>query len=424
MKIRAKHLISMFLVLMLTLSCVAIAVNASGEAEIKNIIYLIGDGMGPNHLAAYKYYRDIAQLNMESFPIGNYQNTRSFGGILTDSAAGGTALACGIRTWVNAVGVYPDYPFGKLVFPKNLRELSMEQGKKTGIVVTKPSDDATPATFSAHTSGRGNSEDINNQQLASGIDVLMGASTGYINAVNAAANGFQFVETLADMNAVSSGKLIGQYDGGKIKNGHGTQDMPSLQQMASKAINLMEDNEDGFFLMIEGSTIDSYSHSNDMEGMLEAMESFEATIAFVLDYAKQNQNTLVVITADHETGGITWDADKKEYYFTTGGHTNTDVPYFVYAPDGVTCAFNNGEVLLNTDIPKRIAKTLGWEELFPSTIATDLGVKLEDPINVLENAKDMANTKLESFFAMVPQAILSWLQKIYLQFIDVVASII
>ncbi len=419
-----KKILSLALSLLMLLSLVGIAASATGTPEIKNIIYLIGDGMGPSHLAAYKHYRSVEQLNMEKFPIAGYQVTRSFGGILTDSAAGGTALACGVHTWVNAVGVYPDDPAGALRYPMNLRELAAEQGMKTGIVVTKSSDDATPAAFSSHTSARGNSEDINKQQLNSGIDVLMGAATGYISAEQAQEKGYAYATDRAEMQAVAQGKLIGQYVSAEVKNGLGQAGAPSLKEMAEKAIGLL-DNDNGYFLMIEGSTIDSYSHSNEMEGMLDAFQGFEDTIAYVLDYAQTRQDTIVVITADHETGGIKFDADKNEYYFTTGGHTNTNVPYFAYVPDGVATTFVNGQQLLNIDIPKNIARTCGWgDDVFPRETLTPAGKILEEPLNEAKDVKTGIALFFDMFKDFMPQSLLDAIRSIYFMLVDGIGAII
>lgn len=419
-----KKLLSVVMIVVMLAAFGGVAASAAETPEIKNIIYMIGDGMGPNHLAAYKHYNNIEQLNMEKFPVAGYQVTRSFGKILTDSAAGGTALACGIHTWVNAVGVYPDDPFALLRYPMNLRELAAEQGMKTGIVVTKKSDDATPAAFSSHTYSRGNSETINEQQLSSGIDVLMGAETGYISNAQATEKGYAYATDRTGMNTVASGKLIGQFDGGQLKNGLGKENAPSLKEMSEKAIKLLE-NDKGFFLMIEGSTIDSYSHSNEMEGMLDAFEGFENTIEYVLNYAKARTDTMVVITADHETGGIKYDEAKKEYYFTSGGHTNTNVPYFAYVPDGTKTPFKDGVQLLNKDIPQYIAQTCGWgDDLFPRQTMTKAGDVLEVPIKAVAAVTGAVSTALGFVASILPDFLTKGIETVWIGFVDGIAAIV
>ena len=424
MKHHTKKIIAVLMTLLLTVSVLGVLGSAQETAQIKNIIYLIGDGMGPNHLAAYKHYKGISQLNMEKFPIAGYQNTRSFGGLQTDSAAGGTALACGIRTWINAVGVYPTDPTALTTYPMNLCELAEEKGMKSGIVVTKSSDDATPAVFSAHTSDRGNSEDINAQQLAGSIDVLMGASTGYIDKAAAEAKGFAYAATRDEMNAVNSGKLIGQYVSADVKKGLGEGSAPSLRAMAEKAVSLLE-NDNGFFLMIEGSTIDSFSHSNEMEGMLDAFQGFEDAVDYALNYAKNNNDTMVVITADHETGGITWDEAKKDFIFTTGGHTNADVPVFAYVPEGAATPFEDGKNILNIDIPKNMAVTMGWGDVFPRKMYTELGEKIKDPVlDGLDKLAEGAGKLTDTLKNFIPQSIIDMIEKLYFFIVDGIAVLI
>lgn len=399
--------IAIFLTIFLLLSSISIVAFAQDTAEIKNIIYMIGDGMGPNQLESYKHATGN-DLVMETFPIRGKQDTRSFLGILTDSAAGGTALATGVRTWVNAVGVYAHDPFALLSYPKNIRELAQEQGMKTGIVVTKVSDDATPAAFSAHTYARGNKETINAQQLASGMDVLMGAETGYLNAENAAANGFDhYVTTNTDLQKVSSGRVIGQFDAAPLKANKDDNDTPKLDTMTQKALSLLE-NPDGFFLMVEGSTIDSYCHENNFEGMYAALAGFDSAVSVALDYASKRNDTIVVITADHETGDIQWNAAAKDYAFNTGGHSAAPVPYFVYAPAGADCSFTDGEDILNKDIPVRIVEMMQWDEALPQTTRTSFGSVIDPLLTCAETGYGALKAQAYScIVSVIPEEVLA-----------------
>jgi|GEM_PF-385124 len=430
MKQQAKRGLAIVLTMLMLLSSLYVVVTAAEPPEIKNIIFLIGDGMGPNHPEAYRHYTGKTMV-MESLAIQGYQDTRSFMGIVTDSGAAATALACGVRTWVSAIGVYPGYPLAAVSYPKNIREVAAEQGMKTGIVCTKVSDDATPAAFSAHTFTRGNSEIINQQQLESGIDVLMGAATGYITGGNALYGdsdkfllsagqyGYQYAENRAEMNAITSGKMIGQFNEADLKGDYDNNDTPLLSEMTEKAIALLE-NEKGFFLMVEGSTIDTFSHDNNMDGLLDALAGFDRAVQAALDYAAARQDTLVVVTADHETGGLTYypnNPSETRYGFTSGGHTTTPVAYYVYAPAGVANAFQNGEDLLNTDIPKRIAAMMGWEELFPATVRTEIGSKLDGPLTLIEQWGAQIAVML---LAMIPAVVLQW----YYVLIDAVGGLI
>ena len=137
---------------------------------------------------------------------------------------------------------------------------------------------------------------------------------------------------------------------------------PTLSQMTEKAIDLLDDGENGFFLMVEGAHIDKHSHNNDPESMTESMLEFDKSIKIALDYAKKNGNTLVVVTADHETGAITAN-EKGEYEFTSGSHSAADVPLRVYGSEKL---IKNDETVNNYEIPIRIAYILGFtEESFP-----------------------------------------------------------
>jgi alkaline phosphatase len=127
--------------------------------------------------------------------------------------------------------------------------------------------------------------------------------------------------------------------------------------MTEKAIDLLDDTDEGFFLMVEGAHIDKHSHSNEDDNMTEAMAEFDKAIKIALDYAKADGETLVVVTADHETGGLT--LKKGEYKYTSGGHTAANIPVLVYGSDKIV---SGGEKLNNYEIPIRIAYTLGFTE--------------------------------------------------------------
>ncbi len=332
------------------------------DSNIKNVIYLIGDGMGFNHLAKAKKERNI-ELTMETFDYQGESMTRSFTNAVTDSAAGGTALATGVRTYNGAIGVYPMDSLGVFSHPKNLTELCLESGKMTGVITTDETSGATPASFSAHSSDRGNTEDITEDQLTSDIDLIWGAQNGVATKSDAEANGFTYVTTTAEMLALKEGsRSFAQFTNALWTLTPSDINTPNLEMMTMKAIDLLDDTEEGFFLMIEGAHIDKHSHSNEDENMTEALQEFDETIEYVLNYAKADGETLVVITADHETGAIVTN-DDGTYSFTSGSHSAANVPVLVYGSDKL---IQNGEVLNNYEIPIRIAYILGFtEEEFP-----------------------------------------------------------
>ena len=327
------------------------------NGNIKNVIYLIGDGMGFNHLEKTKLERETT-LVMDSFEFIGQSMTRSFTNAVTDSAAGGTALATGTRTYNGAIGVYPLDGNAKYSQPKNLTELCMEEGMMTGVITTDATSGATPASFSAHSSDRDNTEDITSDQLTSGIDLIWGAANGVATKSDAEANGFTYITTDDEMMALEEGsRSFAQFTNNLWTLEPSDENTPNLEQMAVKAVDLLDDTDEGFFLMIEGAHIDKHSHSNEDENMTEALVEFDRTIAAMLEYAEEDGETLVVITADHETGAITLKDGK--YKFTSGSHSAANVPVLVYGSDKLIA---DGEVLNNYEIPIRIAFTLGFDE--------------------------------------------------------------
>ncbi len=331
------------------------------KSEIKNVIYLIGDGMGFNHLEKTKAERNT-DLVMDTFPYDGQSRTRSFTNRVTDSAAGGTALACGIRTANSAIGVDPIDKTPKYSYPKSITELCAERGMMTGVITTDETSGATPSAFSAHSSDRDNTEDITNDQLTSDIDLIWGHSNGLVTISDAEENGYEYIATYDEMMALEEGsRSFAQFTSQLWTLEQSAEYTPNLEQMAVKAVDLLDDTDEGFFLMIEGAHIDKHSHSNDSEKTTEALLEFDRTIKAMLDYAKADGETLVVVTADHETGGLK--LKNGEYQYTSDGHTAANVPVLVYGSDKIV---SGGKKLNNYEIPMRIAYTLGFtEDEFP-----------------------------------------------------------
>ena len=333
------------------------------DEGIKNVIYLIGDGMGDNHLKK-TVAEDNVSLVMDAINIKGASRTRSYSDAVTDSAAGGTALATGERTYNGAIGVY--FFDGEAVFsyPKNITELCAESGMMTGVITTDQTSGATPASFSAHSSDRGNTEDITNDQLTSDIDIIWGTSAEVAGVrKKAESNGYTYVTNYNDMMALPEGsRSFAQFTNDLWTLQPSDERTPNLEEMTKKAIDILDDTDEGFFLMVEGAHIDKHSHSNEDAKMKEALKEFDKTIEYVLDYAEKDGETLVVITADHETGAITLN-DKGVYEFTSGSHSGVNVQIFVY---GTEKLLNKGETINNYEIPIRISYVLGFtEDQFP-----------------------------------------------------------
>ena len=335
------------------------------KSGVKNVIYLIGDGMGPNHLEKTKYDLGI-DLAMDTLPYHGRSKTSSLSDVVTDSAAGGTALACGVRTANSKVGVYMWDKNAKATYPMSITELCEERGMMTGVITSDSTSGATPASFTAHTSDRGNEEDISLQQMASDFDLIWGTASASVTPEGCEAGGYQYFSTLAEMEALEPGsRSIGQFTESVWHLENVNEDTPTLRQMANKAVDLLDDTDEGFFLMIEGAHIDKRSHANDDEGMVEALKEFDLVVSDMLDYAKADGDTLVVISADHETGKITEQEDGS-WIFTRDSHSAMNVPVLVY---GSNRLINDGEVLRNFEIVTRIAYSLGFtEEQFPRMV--------------------------------------------------------
>lgn len=357
----------------------------------KNIILLIGDGMGIGIISAARYVVDGNKLAMDSCPYTGFSITNPLGCLVTDSAASGTAMSTGRKTTNGRIG---STPYKENV--PTILELAHKQGKMTGVVSTKNITDATPAAFMAHTETRQNLHIIAEQMIHSGADVILGGGWDHFipkskedgdvvetvmydaqgkptvlvgsrsdnrNIIEEAkSEGFTFVNTREAMLADNSTKLLGLFNPGIMDTFSGKE--PTLAQMTMKAIDIISKGEDGFFLMSEAGIIDNYLHANDLNKALHEMLEFNDAIAAVLDFAKNDGNTLVVITADHDTGclGVV-DPAKEDALngkivggvFATGGHTANMVPIFAYGPG----AEKFTGVIRNIQIPHTFADFWG-----------------------------------------------------------------
>ena len=329
---------------------------------VKNVIFMIGDGMGFNSIEKTRTENEIKKFNMDTFPMNGESMTRSANDIVTDSAAGGTALACGIKTNNGAVGVYPNDMNNEKSHPMNLAELAIMKGKLAGVITTDKTSGATPASFSAHTSSRNNEADITAQQLQSKLTLLWGTGSASFTKEKAVKSGFEVITNKNEMFSLEEGsRSFGQFTS-TLWHNYSYKAMPTLTEMTLKAIDLLDDDEDGFFLMVEGAHIDKNSHNNEGEKMKDALESFDKAVGAALSYAKTHADTLVIVTADHETGGITYTDGK--YVYTTGSHSGVNVPLLVYGYDGF---INNGDIINNNEIAIRTAKSMGFE-FFPMEV--------------------------------------------------------
>ncbi len=304
-------------------------VNFTGSA--KNVILIIGDGMGFEHIETYKAYSGNTQTSMETAPIKGEVNTHSLNLTMpTDSAAAGTALATGNKTYNGELGGV----WG--VHKENLSEYAMSKGMATGVVVTEGVDGATPSAFSAHALNRELKGKIFKSQMQSDIDLFMGTNSAYYNTLqdDIKANGYDYITEFSDFD-MNQDRIFATFDKMAVGAEASTEKTPKLQEASIQAINYLNNHsENGFFLMIEESHIDKFSHKNEMEDVMQHMDAIHNTVSAVVDLANEIGDTIVIVTADHETGGLQYDnqtkAEISNDMFTRGGHSSSNVPYFMF----------------------------------------------------------------------------------------------
>lgn len=334
--------------------------------QVKNVIFMIGDGMGFNSIEKTRLENEVEEFAMDSFELRGENRTWSSSSLITDSAAGGTALACGVRTSNGCIGVYPFDTKPTYSYPMSLTDLAYDMGKATGVITTDSTSGATPAAFSAHTAARGNEEDITTQQMNSPFDLIWGKGTSSFSEEVVTDNGFIPVYNKWDMGLLLPGTRSFAQFSGDCWSQNPPEGMPTIAEMTAKAISLLAFDTDGFFLMVEAAHIDKHSHSNDGESMKDSVLAFDDAVEVALDFARLDGNTLVIVTADHETGGIA--LINGSYRYTNTGHTATNVPLFVYGCDNF---IEDGQVINNKEVAIRTAACMGSEEAFPIQVVID-----------------------------------------------------
>lgn len=345
------------------------------QPHAKNVIYMIGDGMAlPQVFAAMLATGD--DMTFRQFPYIGVVDTRSISNTITDSAAGGTALACDKKTKNGMVGMDSD-----TLAMETILEALADQGKSTGIVVTCYSGHATPADFYAKVPKRNMYEDIAVQMAESEkLNVMIGGGrkhfihrTDSINLINRMVEelGWKVYDTLDNIDTTCMKYAV------LANKGH----MPHypergefLPEGVKTALKTLEQDEDGFFLMVEGSQIDFACHAHDSAWMVNEMIDFNNAVQVALDYAKTHDNTLVVVTADHETGGLTMiDRQGKytnvEFDYSTGSHTCLPVMIYAYGPGAEL--FTGW--MQNNEVKAKILKACGIE---PQTTTTGVNTEI------------------------------------------------
>lgn len=368
------------------------------KPKVKNVIYLIGDGMGFGAVSSLLLSED-SLTGFEQAPVIGLSESCSANNYVTDSPAGGTALACGTRTKNGYLGVDPD---GKPLTSILLKAQAM--GKRSGIVVNTVLTEATPAAFYAGVTSRSMSFDIAKQFTESGVDVAIGAGLepfihrpdsvdltatliekGYDvhldwrTVLNTTSDKFVGILPMGDVHRrnKSTNTTAGAADDAEVclaaklaatsaENNDTTyfsEPTLYLEKATAKALEVLSrNNQQGFFLMIESAIIDGYGHNNDSEGMIEEMKEVDRTLQQLIAYVNQHPETLLVVTADHETGGTavsykSYEVGQRtpvQLSFSTKGHTGTVVPIFAYGAGAEAFA----GIMKNTELPKKIEKLM------------------------------------------------------------------
>ena len=384
---KQKRLLSVLLTLALLLTAFApISALAASNAEgtFKNVIFMIGDGMGENHLklAEAEGYELFFTANCDN---RGQSKTRSLSNRVTDSAAGATALSCGVRNTNGCVGTYSWDPSGILTRPRSITEIAQSKGMHIGIVTTDTTAGATPAGYSAHVKERGMSAEITEQQLATGFDLIWGAAVDATDRDTVEAMGIAYIASKSEMDALQPGSVsFGQFTGSFWRPALPAEDdLPTLAEMTVKAVSLLNaENENGFFLMVEGAHIDKNSHATSdgladypekHERVAAAVKGFDDAIRAAVEFARADGETLVIVTADHETGDLY--TENGVYTFHSGSHTNANVPLLIY---GCSNFIKEGKAVENRSIPGRVAEMLGWSKLeFPRVGSGSFIIKLK-----------------------------------------------
>ena len=307
------------------------------DNEIKNVILLIGDGMGVSQVYSAMTV-SLDTLNIERFKYIGFSKTYSIDNYITDSGAGGTALSTGKKTKNGYIAV--DSSKKTL---KTILEYAEDNNYATGLVATSSIVHATPASFISHYYKRHDFERLALDFLNTDIDIFIGGGrksfaqrSDSLNLIDSLIKrNYDVFNNLDSMVANSNNIAVFTAENHNPKYSEGRGDM--LPDATEKAINFLKNRKNGFFLMVEGSQIDWGGHDNDVDYIVSEMIDFDKAIGKALDFAKKDKHTLVIITADHECGGLSLNGGdiKKgivEGAFTSDYHTAVMVPVFAYGP--------------------------------------------------------------------------------------------
>lgn len=330
---------------------------STNNTNFKNVILFIGDGMGENHIKTTQLSNGYNLYLTSNATFKTKVTTHSLNNAVTDSAAAATALSTGIKVNNYAVSTLN----GENI--ENMAEYAKKLNKGVGIISTETLTGATPAGFSSHALDRSNHDEIFTNQLKSDVDIFISAGKSYCETKLDEINNSNttFVSTLKDLEnatTVKQNKILAAFN--SIPSSNFNNENPSLANVSKIAIDYLTNiyGENGFFLMIEEAHIDKRSHSNNIAGMIRHLNNLDNAVRVVNDWAKNN-NTCVMLTADHETGDLQYlpETEISNSWYQSGSHTGKQVNLYCYS-DKYNWIFKNDEVIDNTQISQIIRNLL------------------------------------------------------------------
>jgi len=328
-------------------------------------------GLGQIMLARIKAAGPDGALYMERLPVIGFIRTHSADALVTDSAAAGTAMASGVKTNNGMLAMTPDGTQYQTIL-----EAAKDKSMATGLVVTSAITHATPAAFASHVEARSMQDKIAEQLIENKVNILFGGGREYFLPgsdsesrrndqkdliKHAQDTGYLYIRNEQELKTARHTNILGLFQLGPLTT---VAPEPTLAELTTKAINILNSQTNrkkhGFFLMVEGSQIDWACHDNDAAETVRLTLLFDQAVKAAIDFALKDKHTLVIVTADHETGGLTikggsLKGDKLDVNWSTGGHSASSVPVYAFGPRAETFSGTYD----NTDIPKKIAALLG-----------------------------------------------------------------
>lgn len=318
--------------LLATLAVFVLASSLSAAPKPKNVILVIGDGMGVAHVSVLSLMRGEA-FRMGDMPVTGLAMTGSADRDVTDSGAGASAFATGVQTKYEALSVDAE---GRAL--PTVLELAEKRGRATGVVTTSYFFDATPAAFVVHSVHRKRYKEIVPAFFENEVELIVGSAEEYgddgieVSTNAAQKNGYAVETTLDGLQNSSAARVLALFPG----DAHAADfERASLPDLTRAAIERLSADSDGFFLLVEHEGVDGGSHDNDQRIVRRSLTSLDDAVGVALDFARKDGNTLVVVAGDHETGGLRITdglSGRFRLEWSTTGHTASAVPVFAFGP--------------------------------------------------------------------------------------------